>query len=81
MEDARRDREPALHLDPVAEVVAHVVAAEGQHGHGIAAQLADGAGGRGGHFGAHGRANVHAARPVECLDRRAAGWWTGVRRR
>jgi hypothetical protein len=39
VEDARRDRERALHLDPVAEVVAHVIAAEGQHGHGIAAHL------------------------------------------
>ena len=39
-------RADALHLDPVAEVVAHVVAAEGQHGHGVAADLADGAGRR-----------------------------------
>ena len=33
----------ALHLDPVPEIVAHVIAAEGQHGHRIAAHLADGA--------------------------------------
>ena len=31
----------ALHLDPVPEVIAHVVAAERQHRHGIAAHLAD----------------------------------------
>ena len=30
----------AAHVDPVAEVVAHVVAAEGQHGDGVAAQHA-----------------------------------------
>ena len=57
----------ALHLEPVTEVVAHVVAAEGQHGHGIAADLADSAGcGRGG-FRAHGGADVDAGCPVEGL--------------
>ena len=41
VEDARSDGEAALHLDPVTEVVAHVVAAEGEHGHGVAADFAD----------------------------------------
>ena len=30
-----------LHSQPVAEIIAHVVAAEGQHGHGVAANLAE----------------------------------------
>ena len=47
-EDARRFGEGALHLDPVAEVIPHVVSAEGQHGHGIAADIAYGRAGGGG---------------------------------
>ena len=66
--------ERALHLDPVPEIVAHVIAAEGQHGHRIAADLADGAGGGGGHFRAHGGADVDAGAPVEGLiDQRHGG--------
>ena len=41
VEDARGDAERALHLDPVTKVVAHMVAAEREHGHGIAANFAD----------------------------------------
>ena len=52
--------ELALHLDPVAEVVAHVVAAEREHGHRVAADLADRAAGGGGRFRAHGGADVDA---------------------
>ncbi len=74
MEDARGDGEGALHLDPVAEVVAHVIAAEGQHGHGIAAHFADCAGGGGGGLRAHGGADVDAGGPVEGLiDERDGG--------
>ena len=67
MEDARRLAETALHLDPVAEIIAHVVAAEGQHGHRVAAHFADRARRRGRHFRAHGRADVNAGAPVEGL--------------
>ena len=81
VEDARRLAELALHLDPVAEIVAHVIAAEGQHRHGIAANFADGARGGRRHFRAHGGADVNAGAPVESLDRRAAWWWRGGRRR
>src|SRR5271170_467424 len=42
VEDAWRGGEVALHLEPVTEVVAHVVTAEGQHSHRIAPHLADG---------------------------------------
>ena len=64
---AGRLAERALHLDPVAEVVAHVVAAEGQHRHRVATDLADGARGGGGHFRSHRGADVDAGAPVECL--------------
>src|SRR5258708_27645260 len=37
VEDARSHAERALHFDPVAEVIAHVISAEGKHGHGVAA--------------------------------------------
>ena len=67
VEDAGRGREVALHLQPVTEVVAHVVAAEGQHGHGVTADLTDGAACCCGGFGAHGGADVDACRPVEGL--------------
>ena len=39
VEDAGGAGEVALHAEPVTEVVAHVVAAEGKHGHGVAADL------------------------------------------
>ena len=81
MEDARGGGELALHAEPVPEVVAHVVAAEGQHGHGIAADLADGAAGGGGGFRAHGGADVDAGGPVEGLVDERAWWWGGGRRR
>ena len=68
MKDARGDAKRALHLDPMAEIIAHVITAERQHRHGIAANFADGAGGGGRHFRAHGRADVHAGTPVESLE-------------
>ena len=81
VEDARRGGEGALHLEPVTEVVAHVVAAEGEHGHGVAADFADGAAGGGGGFGAHGGAGVDAAGPVEGLVDERHGGGRGGRRR
>ena len=50
-------------LEPVLEIIAHVVAAEGQHGHRVAAHLPDRAGGGGGHFRAHRGADVNAVDP------------------
>ncbi len=74
VEDAGRGGEVALHLEPVTEVVAHVVAAEGKHGHGVAADFADGAAGCCGGFRAHGGADVDAGGPVEGLvDERHGG--------
>ncbi|MNQ64064.1 hypothetical protein D3C85_784680 [compost metagenome] len=66
-EETRQLRRVGLlaQLQPVAEIVAHVVAAEGQHGEGIAAQLADLVLGGGGAFRGHGRAHEDAVLPVE----------------
>ena len=61
-------------LEPVLEVVAHVVAAEREHREGVEAELADGAGLGGGGLGAHDRAEEHAVLPVEALgDERDVG--------
>ena len=42
VENLRRVGNLSAHVQPVLEIVAHVVAAEGQHGHGIAPRHADG---------------------------------------
>src|SRR4051794_31423168 len=64
VEDAWNLLDVAIHLEPVAEVVAHVVSAERQHRHRIAAYFADGSGSSGRHFRTHGRACVHSSAPV-----------------
>ena len=51
------------HLEPVLEVVGHVVAAERQHRHRVEAQLADLAGGRGGRLRRHRRAEERRRAP------------------
>ena len=53
---------------PVRPVVGHVVAAEGQHRHGIAPHHADGAALRRGGFGRHDGADEDAVRPVARLE-------------
>ena len=75
VEDAGRAAERALHLDPVAEIIAHVIAAERQHGHGIAADLADFSRRGGGHLRSHGGADIYPGTPVESLvdERNGAG--------
>ena len=55
------------------EVVAHVVAAEGQHRHRVAAHDADLAGRRGGGLRAERRAEEDAVRPVERLEHERHG--------
>ena len=67
VEDARDVFHELLHLEPVRKVVSHVVAAEGEHGHRIAANLTDRPGGRGRHLGPHGRPKVDTVDPVEGL--------------
>src|SRR5208283_2543347 len=53
------------YLEPVGKVVAHVIAAEGEHGHGIAAQLSDFSRDRGRGLAADGCAEESAMLPVE----------------
>ncbi len=62
------------HVDPVLEVVADVVPAEGQHGHRVAADVAGGAGGGGGDLRAHRGADEDAVLPALALvDQRHGG--------
>ena len=67
VEDGGRTGELAAHVEPVLEVVGHVVAAERQHGHGIAAHDADLAGGGGGRLRAHGGARRRRRGPSRGL--------------
>ena len=67
-EDLRRLLHRAAHLQPVGEVVAHVVAAEGEHRHRVAAHHADLAGDRRGGLRAQRRRHVDALFPARRLD-------------
>ena len=61
----RRVGRGALHLQPVLEVVGHVVAEERQHRHRVAADLSDLVGDDGGgDLGTRGGAHEHAVRPA-----------------
>src|ERR1041385_1100346 len=75
VKDARRLGEAALHADPVPEIVADVVSAEGQHRHRVAPHLADLSRRGGGRLRSHGGADIDAGRPVERLvhERSSAG--------
>ena len=55
------------HVQPVLEVVAHVVARERQHGERVTADHTGLAGGGGSCFAAHGGGHVHALYPVACF--------------
>ena len=63
----RRVRCSRADLQPVGEVVGHVVAAERQHRHRVEAQLADLARGGGGRLDRHRRGEEDAVLPVERL--------------
>ena len=67
VEDLGRIGHAAAHVQPVLEVVAHVVAAERQHRHRIVPHLADLADLRGGALRGHRRPDEHAVLPVERL--------------
>ena len=56
------------HFKPVAEVIAHVVAAKGQHSHGVTAEGADFSFGCGGLFGGEGGADECAVIPIAGLE-------------
>src|SRR5437879_5323155 len=67
MKNAWRYRQRPLHLDPVAKVIAHVIAAKGKHRHRIAADLSDLTGRGCRHLGTHSGAHVNARAPIEGL--------------
>src|SRR2546422_818805 len=74
MENARRTDDRFSHVHPMREVITHVVTAERQHGHGIAADNTLRTARRGGGFGAHRGAYVDAMDPIEGLiDERHRG--------
>ena len=68
VENAWQVFDVVAHFQPVGKVVAHVVAAEWEHGHGVAANLPKRANGGGGHFGTDGRTDVNTVDPVEGLE-------------
>src|SRR5207302_1403802 len=69
--DTRRFWYLAAEIEPVAEVIAHVIAAEWQHRKRIAADLADVAECGCRHFRPHCRRHIDAERPIErLLDQR-----------
>ena len=61
------------HFKPVLEIVAHMVAAEGQHSHRVTADNAYGAGSGGGGLRGHNRAYEHAVGPVTGLIYQRSG--------
>ena len=67
MEDLGLVLDPQTHVQPVPEVVRHVVAAEGQHGHGVAPDFAQGAELRRRALAGHAGAHVHTVVPVQRL--------------
>ena len=67
VENARGLREIALHINPMPEIIAHVVPAEGQHRHRIATHFANRTRRCGRHLGTHSCANINPAAPVKRL--------------
>src|ERR1700677_58105 len=58
---------------PMLEIMAHVVAAKREHGHGVAPDFSDLAGGGGSGFRTHGGADIDAVDPVERLKNQGDG--------
>lgn len=55
----------AAELQPMVEVIGHVVAAEWEHGKRVTAHFTDFTRGRGRHFTAHRRGRINAKGPVK----------------
>ena len=81
VEDRRWIGKLLAHVEPVLPVVAHVIAAERQHRHRVAARHADGAGGGGGRLGAHAPRRRRRRAASRTTDRPAARRARDVRRR
>ncbi|OPZ84064.1 MAG: hypothetical protein BWY76_02006 [bacterium ADurb.Bin429] len=67
VKDLRRIRHMPPHLQPVTEIVTHIVATEGQHRHRVTAHFAEFSELGGGAFGGHGGTDKDAMLPVERL--------------
>ena len=68
MEDAGDVLHEAAHLQPMSEVISHVVTAEGKHRHRVTPHLADRSCCSGSHLRAHRGAEVDAVDPVKGLE-------------
>src|SRR6185437_8199870 len=68
MENFRRLSDALAHLQPVLEIIGHVVPAERKHGHRIAAGYANSAGGGGRGLRSHGGADENSVLPVASLE-------------
>ena len=73
--DPRRLRYRLAHREPIAKIIADVIAAKRQHREGIAAHFADGAGRGGSRLGAHRRGLINAFLPGAGFDHE----WHGIR--
>src|SRR5204863_2610181 len=67
-EDLRRMLHSAAHVQPVSEIVAHVIATEREHRHRIAPHDAHLSGNRGGRFGAERGRHIDTLFPAGSLD-------------
>jgi len=75
VENSRKSFDVFPHIEPMAEVIAHVVATERKHRHWVAANGSDSAGGGGGGFGALGGSKENAVRPVKGLENQRHRIW------
>src|ERR1700732_2814084 len=67
MENLRRILNLTSHVEPMPEIIAHVVTTKGKHGHGIAPGDSHGAGGSSRSFRGKSRADKYAVLPVARL--------------
>src|ERR1700751_5714792 len=67
MKNLRWMRNPLPHLQPMAELIGHVVSAERQHGHRIAPHDAHISGCGRGRLAGHGRAHEYSVLPIKSL--------------
>src|ERR1044071_4482373 len=65
--NARRIEDAPSHLQPVVEVITHVITAEWQHRHRVAPDFTDFSCGSGGSFRTHSRSKIDPEIPVDCL--------------
>jgi len=73
VEDKGNVRHDVRHAEPMSKVIAHIVAAEGKHSHGVSSYYADSTGSSCGSFGSHSGTNEYAVGPVKGLIYEGSG--------